>query len=77
MNKAEGGNHTVCPGSSGPFYIVTYYIKWVTTSLTYSKRERKAEKELHLSLPVRSMFVRIKKRIFRYWRLIVLQNIYP
>ena len=37
MNKAEGGNHTVCPGSSGPFYIVTYYIKWVTTSLTYRK----------------------------------------
>ena len=27
--------HTVCPGSSGPFYIVTYNIKWVTTSWTY------------------------------------------
>ena len=26
----------VCPGSSGPFYIVTYYIKWVTTSWTHS-----------------------------------------
>ena len=24
-------NHTVCPGSSDPFYVVTYYIKWVTT----------------------------------------------
>ena len=24
--------HTVCPGSSDPFYIVTYNIKWVTTS---------------------------------------------
>ena len=22
---------TVCPGSSDPFYVVTYYIKWVTT----------------------------------------------
>ena len=22
---------TVCPRSSDPFYIVTYYIKWVTT----------------------------------------------
>ena len=22
---------TVCPGSSDPFFIVTYYIKWVTT----------------------------------------------
>ena len=30
----ERGN-TVCPGSSDPFYIVTNYIKWVTTSWTY------------------------------------------
>ena len=28
---------TVYPGSSDPFYIVTYYIKWFTTSWTYSK----------------------------------------
>ena len=27
---------TVCPGSSDPFYIVTYYIKWVTTSWPHS-----------------------------------------
>ena len=27
--------HTMCPRSSYPFYIVTYYIKWVTTSWTY------------------------------------------
>ena len=26
---------TVCPRSSGLFYIVTYYIKWITTSWTY------------------------------------------
>ena len=26
----------VCPKSSDPFYIITYYIKWVTTSWTYS-----------------------------------------
>ena len=26
---------TVCPGSSDPNYIVSYYIKWVTTSWTY------------------------------------------
>ena len=31
-----GGTVTVCPGSSGPFYIETCYIKWVTTSWTYS-----------------------------------------
>ena len=27
--------HTVSPGSSDPFYILTSYIKWVTTSWTY------------------------------------------
>ena len=26
----------MCPWRSDPFYIVTYYIKWVTTSWTYS-----------------------------------------
>ena len=28
--------YTVCPRSSDPFYIVIYYVKWVTTSWTYS-----------------------------------------
>ena len=28
--------YTVFPGSSGPFYVVTYYIKWVTTPWTHS-----------------------------------------
>ena len=28
------GNNNVWPKSSDPFYIVTYYIKWVTTSWT-------------------------------------------
>ena len=32
--------HTVCPGGSVPFYIVSYYIKWVTTSWTYSTRRK-------------------------------------
>ena len=27
---------TVCPRSSDPFYIVTYYKKWVTNSWTHS-----------------------------------------
>ena len=32
--KSHDGHsvHTVCPRSSDPFYTVTYYIKWVTTS---------------------------------------------
>ena len=28
--------HNICPRSSDIFYIVSYYIKWVTTSLTYN-----------------------------------------
>ena len=31
--------YTVGPGSSDPFYIVTYYIKWVTISWTYSTKK--------------------------------------
>ena len=30
---------TVCPISSYPFYIVTYYIRWVTTSWTDGKKQ--------------------------------------
>ena len=26
---------TVCPGSSDPFHIVSYFMKWVTTSWTH------------------------------------------
>ena len=33
INKS---NHTVCPRSFDPFYKVSYYIKWVQTSWTYS-----------------------------------------
>ena len=29
---------TVCPGSSDPFYILTYYIRLVTTSWTHSNK---------------------------------------
>ena len=31
-------NRTMCPRSSDQFYKVTYYIKWVNTSWTYSTR---------------------------------------
>ena len=27
----NSARHTICPGSSDPFYVVTYYIKWITT----------------------------------------------
>ena len=29
-------NYTICPRSSDPIYILSYYIKWVTTSWTQS-----------------------------------------
>ena len=29
---------TVCPGSSDPFYIASYYVNWFTTSWTYSMK---------------------------------------
>ena len=32
--NSEIYTYTVCPGSSDPSYLVTYYIKWVTTSWT-------------------------------------------
>ena len=30
--------HNVCPRSSYPFYIVGFYMNWVTTSWTYSSK---------------------------------------
>ena len=33
----DRGAYTVCPRISDPFYVVLYYIKWVTTSWTYSR----------------------------------------
>ena len=32
----QGIYTTVCPRSSGPFYVVINYIKWVTNYWTYS-----------------------------------------
>ena len=32
--------YTVCPRSSAPFCIVSQYIKWVTTSWTYSTQRK-------------------------------------
>ena len=36
LGKACNYAYTVCPRSSDQFYVVTYYIKWVTTSWTHS-----------------------------------------
>ena len=32
LSERKIAGYTVCPKSSDPFYIVTYSIKWVTTS---------------------------------------------
>ena len=36
MSQTQTVVHTACPRSSDLFYIITYYIKWVTTSWTHS-----------------------------------------
>ena len=41
----RGCDSTICPRSSDPIYIVTYYIKWVTTSWTDHKLIKKKKKE--------------------------------
>ena len=44
--------YTVCPRSKDPFYVVTYYIKWITTSWTHSTKaffdDLKVNKEIKL-----------------------------
>ena len=39
-------HYTVCPRSSDPFYVITYYIKLITTSWTYSTVSIKVEKRM-------------------------------
>ena len=34
--KIGKNEDTVCPRSSDPFYIVSFYIKWVTTILGHT-----------------------------------------
>ena len=36
--KAKDLDSTICPRSSDPFYVVSCYIKWATTSWTHSSR---------------------------------------
>ena len=35
-SPSQKSRGTICPTSSDPYYIVTYYIEWVTTSWTHS-----------------------------------------
>ena len=67
-------NTTVCPGSSDPFYIVTYYTKWVTTSWTYcilnpkkqGKEELKKVKKIFF-LPGGKLAKYHHKKLFRFF----------
>ena len=47
----------MCLGSSDPFYVVSYYINWVTTSWTYSTVETSlvsiAHNNAHETIPCR------------------------
>ena len=36
MRERERVRYTICPGISDSFYIVSYYIRWVTTSWPHS-----------------------------------------
>ena len=47
--------YTVCPRSSDPLYVVTYYIKRVTTSWTYSTYILHKCTKLYLSNFLRAM----------------------
>ena len=37
QNSAAGGDNTICPRSIDPFYVISYYIEWVTKSWTHSR----------------------------------------
>ena len=39
IERDVGRLSAIYPRSSDPFYIVSYYIKWVTTSWTHSTQE--------------------------------------
>ena len=41
FSKTKELGYTICPRSNYPFYIVTYYIKWITTYWTHSNSIKK------------------------------------
>jgi len=47
LTMKYGTSSTVCPGSSDPFCIVSYYIKRGTTSWTYSTSKSSSNNTLH------------------------------
>ena len=43
-------HNNVCTRSSDPFYVVFYYIKWVTTTWTYSISRQKSQYKCDISI---------------------------
>ena len=58
--------HSVCPGSLGPYYIVSYYICWVKSSRTYSS--------LGIQHPQQQLMNNINKDFFSYFESISVPN---
>ena len=65
-------NHTtMCPRSSDPFYIVTYYMKRVTTSWTHNMTHTHRV----TTLDKMNKNCLVKKRYWNFWKKIVFNNI--
>ena len=48
--------NTICPRISDPFYIVSYYIEWATTSWTHSSYKQPTEFEAAMDPLIMKMF---------------------
>ena len=57
---ATYSSHTVCPKICYPYYTVTYNIKWVTTSWTYSIYDAESISQQKISFPTELYNPRIR-----------------
>ena len=62
--RKERVRGTVCPRSCDPFYIITYYIKWVTTSWTHSTYSKEAS--IHLLMARTNVLCDFKGYFFSF-----------
>ena len=66
--------YTVCPRSSDPFYIVSYYIKWVTTSWTDSIVSHLRKPNWQIGIPC--YITSVPEKPFLYWKYMQDFNLY-
>ena len=64
----------VCPRSIDPFYEVTYYIKWVTTSWTHSTCSRKTQKKCYILWSKKSVLLWGCAYVFSCWKIFILKE---